>query len=129
MNDTSHQLIEISITDNNEGLFQVSVLVKMLALHDISWWTSDIHSLMTSLCLIHLENLEVATACKLRPSPPSASPKARVKVDYTGIQASLSMDTLVALLSYIEVDVLVFYKDSHVLDMASYPPPPPQVSH
>ena len=122
-------IIVIIITDNNDVLFQVSVSVKSLCLNDVSWSTSDVHSLMTSLCLTNLDDLIVLPQCKLTPSPPSASPSSRVKVDQTDIQASLSINTLVALLSHIELDVLSFHKDCQVLDMSSYSPPSLQVSH
>ena len=103
--------------------------MQVLALEDVSWLTSDVHSLMTSLGLTHLDALGVMPACKLRPSPPSASPISRIKVDETRIQTSLSINTLAALLSYVDVNHLAFYGGCQVLDMSSYSPPPPQVSH
>ena len=122
-------IIVIIITDNNDVLFKVSLSVKRLWLVDVSWWTSDVHSLMTSLHLTHLDRLVVFPQCKLRSSPSSASSSSRIKVDETQIEASLSIDTLVALLSHIELDVLSFYRDCQVLDMSIYSPPSPQVSH
>ena len=122
-------IIVIIITDDNDVLFQVSLSVKRLWLDDVSWWTSDVHSLMTSLHLTHLDRLVVFPECKLRSSPPSASPSSRIKVDETQIQASLSINTLVALLSHIELDELSFRRDCQVLDMSVYSPPSPQVSH
>ena len=122
-------IIVIIITDNNDVLFQVSLSVKRLWLRDVSWWTSDVHSLMASLHLTHLDYLLVFLECKLRSSPPSASPSSLIKVDETEIQASLSINTLVALLSHIELVDLYFHEDCQVLDMSIYSPPSPQVSH
>ena len=123
-------MIIVIIIDNNNALsFQVSASVKEIWLADVSWLTSDVHSLMRSLNLIHLEDLGVMPACKLRPSPPSASPTSRIKVHDIWIQASLSINTLVSLLSHIELDVLRFYRGSQVLHMSSYSPHPHQVSH
>ena len=103
--------------------------MKTLHLSDVCWLTSEVHSLMTSLHLTHLDHLVVLPQCKLRSGLPSASPASRITVDQTQIQASLSINTLVALLSHIELDVLSFHEDCQVLDMSSYSPPSPQVSH
>ena len=109
--------------------FQVNVSVKEPAMDDVIWWTSDVHSLMRSLRLTHLNRLAVTPSCKLRYSPPSASLTSRVNVDLTEIQASLSINMLVALLSNLNVIELWFLEDCKVLDMSGYSPPPPQVSH
>ena len=61
-------IIVIIITDDNDVLFQVSLSVKRLWLDDVSWWTSDVHSLITSLHLTHLDRLVVFPECKLSPA-------------------------------------------------------------
>ena len=101
--------------------------MKELGLDDISWWTSDVHSLMKSLHLTQLDNLSVS--CKLKHSPPSVSPTSRVKVDEIWIAVSLSINTLMALLSDIEVNKLGFKEKCQVLEMSSYSPPLRQVCH
>ena len=98
-------------------------------LGDVSWSTSDIHNLINSLRQALLMDLVVEPACKLRSSPPSVSPTSQIIVDHTEIKASLSINTLVALLSHIAVDELQFSADCQVTDMSSYSSPSPQVSH
>ena len=107
----------------------MSASVDTLCLGNISWSTLDVHSLMALLSLTHLFRLCVTTTCTLRPSPTSTPPTSQVKVDEAEIQASLSINTLVALLSHIDVDLLVFYGDCEVLDISSYSPSLPQVCH
>ena len=108
-------------------LFQVIVAMGRLVLNDVSWLTSDVRSLMTSLGLKNLDHLDVKPTCKLRQNTPSASSTSRIKVDRISIGASLSINTLVALLSHIDVIYLTFFNICRVLDLPINSPPPSQV--
>ena len=96
---------------------------------EVSWYTSDINNLMTTLHLTKVDSLDVEPHCKLRPSPPSAPPTSRINVGVLLIQASLSINTLVPLLSLTDMRSLCFASGCQVLDMPGYSPPSNQVSH
>ena len=94
---------------------------------EVSWLTSQVYSVMMSFCLTRLS---VEPACELKSSPPPASIRAKslVKLHELWIAASLSINTLVDLLSNIDLDLLGFDGHCQVMDMSSYSPPSPQVS-
>ena len=84
---------------------------------------------MVLLRLTHLDVLYLLPECKLRPNPVTVLPTSRIRVNQMRIAASLSINTLVALLSQLVTYELGFIDDCPVPDMSSYAPPPPQVSY
>ena len=104
--------------------------LKFLRLENVCWQTSEVHDLFTSLRLTQFGQLKLGALCKLTHNPQSAPPKSQVQVFQIQIQASLSANALMALLSHIEpLHSIAFLGDCKVLDMSSYSPPLSQVSH
>ena len=100
-----------------------------LILENVSWRTSDVHSLLTSLRLRHLLLLRVMSSCMLRPSPSPGSSTSRTQVNVILIEASLFINTLVDLLSNIDLNKVGFSEDCTVQGISSYSLHPRQVSH
>ena len=110
-------------------LFQPRVLVKQIDLLGVTWQTTDVHRLMSCLSMTYLDQLVVDDECQLISSLPHASPSSLIMVDDVQIYMSLPINTLISLISHMEVNKLNFWSGCQVLDMDVNTTPPPQVSH
>ena len=108
--------------------FQADISVNMLGFDDISWQTKDIHRLMSCLCIIQTGRLLICQNCKLTYKPLSTIPNSAVHIDIVQIEPSLTTDTVVALLSHLEVDILKFFSECQIHDVSNKPTPFPTVN-
>ena len=90
-------------------------------LDNVEWFTTDVHNLMSCLSLTKLGFLAISPACHLKYGPPSTSLISNFDIYGTEIQASLTIDVLLALLSKIRMERLLFCNKCQVLDMSLCP--------
>ena len=93
--------------------------VKLLQLCEGSWLISTIHSLVSSLSS---KSVHIFRRCKLMYSASLSVPTSRLKLDKLQMQTSLDIETLVTLLSHLEVEDLSFHDLCQVGGIEAYKP-------
>ena len=109
-------------------MLQSALSVKNLFLQDISWLVGDVHSLISCMSSRHLECVYLMPECQLDDSPSSSSYTAVLQIKRIAIQAPISINILVSLLSKITLDKLFFALNGKVFHMSNYAFLPQQVS-
>ena len=84
--------------------------------------------MLSYLSICHLTCLLVVGQCQLNYDAASCHPPARLKIDTMQIGTSMTLDTIAALISHVEIEHLLFTGKCNVLHMDRYKPLP-KVSH
>ena len=92
-------------------LFQPGISVNMLGLDGAPWVTGDIHKLMSCLSIVKIATLFIGENCQLTYKSSSQPPKSPVRIDIAQIEASLTIDTMIDLLSHLEVNTLKIFSE------------------
>ena len=82
--------------------------IAALLLGDISWPVSDVHLLMACLSIKQITTVRIMEDCNIRFCPMSSNPTSLINVGDVLIQTPIRINTLVSLLSQLDVHTLMF---------------------
>ena len=96
--------------------------INIISLLDVTWPTTDVHKLMACLSTVELARLQVFSICQLNYGPPCLSPQTRIKIHHVQFESAITLGSLVALLSNIDVHVLKFFGELKKTSSIFIPP-------